>query len=84
MKMNWQKKLSREFLIFVLVCTISLLFWMIIALITEQYVIAQEHLYVRERNAFLVTVGFIYFIRLNVKGHKPAADSENLGMNAAT
>jgi len=58
-------KLGKEMLFFVFVVMISLVFWLILAIIIEQNITAQEYLYMREKNAFIVTVGFIYFIRFN-------------------
>ena len=71
--MNMQKKIFGEILFFLFVCSISLLFWMIMAVITDQEIIIREYLYARERNAFIATIGFIYFLRLNVWGKKPEA-----------
>ena len=31
----------------------------------DQNIIADEFVYDRERNGFLITIGFVYFIRLN-------------------
>lgn len=65
--MKLQKKLVREIFFFLGICGLSLLFWVVIALITDQKVIAPEYLYVREKNAFLGTVALVYFLRLNVR-----------------
>lgn len=43
----------------------SFLFWCALALIVDQNIIADELVYDRERNGFLITIGFVYFIRLN-------------------
>ncbi len=43
----------------------SFLFWCALALIVDQNIIADEFVYDRERNGFLITIGFVYFIRLN-------------------
>ena len=64
--MTWQKKLTREVLFFLVICVVGLLFWIGIAWITDQHVIASEYLYARERNGFLVTILLGYFLRLNV------------------
>ena len=63
--MDWQKNLGRESIYFALTILTSLLFWIAIASIIEQNIIASEYLYARERNGFMLTVGVFYFIRLN-------------------
>ena len=63
--MDWQKNLGRESIYFALTVLTSLLFWIAIATIIEQNIIAPEYLYARERNGFMLTVGVFYFIRLN-------------------
>ena len=64
-KMERHIILGKEALFFALAVVASLVFWIFLAIITEQNIIAREYLYVREKYAFLATVGFIYFIRLN-------------------
>ena len=63
--MTWQKMLGRESGYFVLAVFVSFLFWFALAVIVEQGIIAQEHLYSRERNAFVLTIAFFYFLRLS-------------------
>jgi len=60
-----QIKLGKEALFFVLAVMVSFLFWFVLATITEQNIIASDYLYMKERNAFIITIGVIYFIRLN-------------------
>lgn len=63
--MEQQIKLGKEALFFVLAVMVSFLFWFVLATITEQNIIASDYLYMKERNAFIITIGVIYFIRLN-------------------
>jgi len=60
-----QIKLGKEALFFVLAVMVSFLFWFVLATITEQNIIVSDYLYMKEKNAFIITVGVIYFIRLN-------------------
>jgi hypothetical protein len=60
-----QIKLGKEALFFVLAVMVSFLFWFVLATITEQNIIASDYLYMKEKNAFIITIGVIYFIRLN-------------------
>lgn len=63
--MEQQIKLGKEALFFVLAVMVSFLFWFVLATITEQNIIASDYLYMKEKNAFIITIGVIYFIRLN-------------------
>ena len=63
--MTWQKTLSRESKYFGLAVLISSLFWIALAVIIEQNIIAQEYLYSRERNGLILTVAFLCIIRLS-------------------
>ena len=63
--MTWQKILSRESKYLVLAVLISSLFWVALAGIIEQNIIAQEYLYARERNGFVLTLAFLCIIRLS-------------------
>lgn len=63
--MEQQIKFGKEALFFVLAVMVSFLFWFVLATITEQNIIASDYLYMKERNAFIITIGVIYFIRLN-------------------
>lgn len=63
--MIWQKKVGRELKYFLLIVLISFLFWLSLAVIIEQSIIAPEYLYSKERNGFILTILFFYFIRLN-------------------
>lgn len=63
--MEQQIKLGKEALFFVLAVMVSFLFWFVLATITEQNIIASDYLYMKERNAFIITIGVIYFIRFN-------------------
>jgi len=47
-----------------LTVAISFLFWVILAIITDQHITAAQYLYIREQNAFFITVVFFYIIRL--------------------
>jgi hypothetical protein len=62
-----KNKLSKELLWFVLTVIGSLLFWCALALIVNQNIIADEYLYDRERNGFLITIGIVYFVRLSAR-----------------
>ena len=70
--MNWLKIFAKESLLFLFIVMGSLLFWFILAHIVEQNIILDECLYDRERYAFFITVGFIYFLRLNGRSSKQA------------
>lgn len=61
----FQKKLTKELLWFIFTVIGSLLFWSALALIVDQKIILDECLYDREGNAFMMTIGVVYFIRLN-------------------
>jgi hypothetical protein len=50
---------------FVLSVIISFSLWCFLALIVNQNIILDEYLYNREQNGFIMTVGFIYFLRLS-------------------
>lgn len=63
--MTWQQTLGRESRYFGLVVLISSLFWIALARIIEQNIIAQEYLYSRERNGIILTVAFLCIIRLS-------------------
>ncbi len=63
--MEWQIRLGKEALFFLVAVILSFLLWFALAAIIEQNIIAREYLYMKEKNAFLTTIGFIYFIRLN-------------------
>ena len=63
--MTWQKTFGRESKYFGLAVLISSLFWIALAVIIEQNIIAQEYLYTRERNGFVLTVAFLCIIRLS-------------------
>jgi hypothetical protein len=63
--LTWQKTLGRESKYFGLAVLISSLFWMALAVIIEQNIIAQEYLYSRERNGLILTVAFLCIIRLS-------------------
>ena len=59
-----KRRIGKELLFFALAVVLSFLFWFILADMTDQCIISTPYLYVREQNAFLVTVVFFYFIRL--------------------
>jgi len=63
--LTWQKTLGRESKYLVLAVLISSLFWIALAAIIEQNIIAQEYLYSRERNGLILTVAFLCIIRLS-------------------
>jgi len=63
--MYFKKRLSKELLFFAFTVVVSFLLWFALAIITEQRITAEQYLYIKEKNAFLITVGFFYFIRLN-------------------
>lgn len=62
--MYLKKRLGKEFLFLALTVAISFLFWVILAIITDQHITAAQYLYIREQNAFFITVVFFYIIRL--------------------
>ena len=62
--MYLKKRLGKELLFLALTVAMSFLFWVTLAIITDQHITATQYLYIREQNAFFVTVGFFYFIRL--------------------
>jgi len=64
--LTWQKALGRESKYFGFAVLVSLLFWIALAFIIEQDIIAQEYLYSRERNGFILTVAFLYIIRFSI------------------
>ncbi len=57
--------LAGELKFFILAVLVSLLFWFTLAIIIEQDIITTEHIYLRERNAFFLTIVFFYFLRLS-------------------
>ena len=63
--MTWQKKLVKELLLFTLIGIGSFLFCCVIAFVTEQSITAYKYLYAKEKTVFMLTIGFIYFIRLS-------------------
>jgi hypothetical protein len=63
--LTWQKTLGRESKYLGLAVLISSLFWIALAVIIEQNIIAQEYLYSRERNGLILTVAFLCIIRLS-------------------
>ena len=65
----FQKKLTKELLWFIFTVIGSFLFWSALALIMDQKIILDECLYDREGNAFMMTIGVVYFIRLNAWMH---------------
>ena len=65
----FQKKLTKELLWFIFIVIGSFLFWSALALIIDQKIILDECLYDKERNAFMMTIGVVYFIRLNAWMH---------------
>lgn len=62
---TFQKKLTKELLWVIFTVIGSFLFWCGLALILDQKIIVDECLYDREGNAFMITIGLVYFIRLN-------------------
>ncbi len=61
----FQKKLTKELLWFIFTVIGSLMFWCALALIVDQKIIVDECSYDREGKAFMITIGLVYFIRLN-------------------
>jgi hypothetical protein len=59
------KKLGKELFFFAFTVAISLLFWFILAMLTDQCVTVKHCVYIKEQNAFFVTVAFFYFVRLS-------------------
>ncbi len=64
-KIAEESALARELKFFILTVFVSFLLWVSLALIIEQNIIAPEHTYLRERNAFFLTIVFFYFLRLS-------------------
>ena len=60
-----KKKLTKELLWFIFTITGSFLFWCALALVVDQNIIVDECLYDKERNGFMITIVFVYFIRLS-------------------
>jgi len=58
------KRLGKELVFFSLTAVASFLFWLVLAMIVEQNIIAQECLYEKETSGFVVSIAFFYFIRL--------------------
>jgi len=54
-----------ELKFFILAVFISFLLWFALAIIIEQNIIAPEHIYLMERNAFFLTILIFYFLRLS-------------------
>ena len=71
--MRWLKILVRESFLFLSIVMVSLLLWFVLAQIVEQNIILDECQYDREQCAFFITVGFIYFLRLNRWSAKQAS-----------
>ena len=71
--MIWLKTLVRESFLFLSIVMGSLLFWFVLSQIVEQNIILDECQYDREQCAFFITVGFIYFLRLNRWAAKQAS-----------
>lgn len=57
--------LAGELKFFTLAVLVSFLFWFTLAIIIEQNIMAPDHIYLRERNAFFLTIVFFYFLRLS-------------------
>ncbi len=62
---TFQKKITKELLWFTISVIGSFLFWCALALIMDQKIILDECLYDREGQAFMMTIVFVYFIRLS-------------------
>lgn len=62
---TFQEKLTKELLWFIFTVAGSFMFWCALALIVDQKIIVDECLYDKEGKAFMITIGFVYFIRLN-------------------
>ena len=62
---TFQKKTTKELLWFTISVIGSFLFWCALALIMDQKIILDECLYDREGQAFMMTIVFVYFIRLS-------------------
>jgi len=62
---TFQRKLRKELLWFV--CTVigSFVLWCALSLIMDQKIIIDECLYDKEGKGFIMTIGFIYLIRLS-------------------
>ncbi len=71
--------LAGELKFLILAVLVSFLFWFSLAIIIEQSIIAPEHIYLRERNAFFLTIVFFYFLRLSawVTNKTDANESSN-------
>jgi hypothetical protein len=63
--LTWQETLGRESKYFGVAVLISSLFWIALATIIEHNIIAQEYLYSRERNGFVLTIAILFIIRLS-------------------
>jgi len=65
--MTWQKKLAIELLWFATIVTGSFVLWYVLSHIIDQNIIVKQFLYGREKKAFLITIGVVYFLRVNTK-----------------
>jgi len=59
-------RLCKEALFFVYKVILSLLFIFVLAIVADRQILAPECLYEKETYAFLLSMGFLYFIRLIV------------------
>jgi hypothetical protein len=62
---TFQKKLRKELLWFIFTVIGSFMLWCAVALIVDQKIIVDECLYDREGKTFMITIGFVYLIRLS-------------------
>lgn len=62
---TFQKKITKELLWVTISVIGTFLFWCALALIMDQKIIIDECLYDREGKASMMTIVFIYFIRLS-------------------
>ena len=65
--MSWKKRLAKELYWFAVVFSGSFLFWYVLSHIVDQHIIVSSFQYEIERYAFMITIGIIYFLRLNAK-----------------
>lgn len=68
-------KLGKELFFFAVTVSISLLFWFVLANLTDQCITVKDWEYLKEKIAFFVTIALIYFVRLSTWAVRPHSTS---------
>lgn len=63
--MTWKNKLAKEAVWLLLTILGSLLLWCFLTITTDQNIIVTKYLYTKELGGLLITIGYIYFVRLS-------------------